>query len=302
MKRLLAFLAALLSGAPGLGQGPNPQPPIYGVHYKFEKMVAERVVDDARDKGKIRLVSLVYRPVQNDRQDVVVVLHGSTGGMAIAPEEPNLGPGPSLWFLLQRGFTVVIPMRRGRGESSGHYIEECPYQAGQCSLAEYRQLTAAGLADALASTEAVIDQVVIPRLKPRSGRILLWGSSRGGVLALHYAATHPKVVRGVVAVSPGWLSMVEKWPAEENRLRLALQEGLFRSAGLAYRGPALLVYADRDAFYPESLTRELFKAFEQAGGRGQYLQVRDHPLANGHVPPVDLWQPQVEQFLQLLPE
>jgi pimeloyl-ACP methyl ester carboxylesterase len=281
-------------------QGPNPKPPINGVHYRFERMVAERPVDDAHDKGTIRLVSYVYRPLQNDRGEVVVSLHGSAGGLVIAPEEPFLGPGPPLWFLLQRGMTVVIPMRRGRAESSGRYVEECPYQTGKCSLGEYRELTSNGLADALASTEAVINQVVLPRLKPPNGRILLWGPSRGGVLALHYAAKFPDRVRAVVAVSPGWLSIVDKWPADENGKRLGLQKAIFASAGKAYRGPTLWVYADTDPFYAEPVTRELFAAFEKAGGRGKYVQVREPTLTNGHVPPVELWQQHAEQFLSEL--
>ena len=105
--------------SPVSAQGPNPKPPVYGVHYSFERMVAERAVDDAQDKGTIRLVSYVYRPLIKPSGKVVVVLYGSTGGMAISPAEPNLGPGPSTWFFIERGYTVVVPMRRGRAESGG---------------------------------------------------------------------------------------------------------------------------------------------------------------------------------------
>ena len=46
-------------------------------------------------------------------------------------------------------------------------------------------------------------------------------------------AAHPETVRGAVAVSPGWLSMTGKWPAEENRLRMRLQTSLPARAGRA---------------------------------------------------------------------
>lgn len=302
MRSLFSILAlCLLSGA-SAAQGPNPKPPVHGVHYSFERMVAERTVDDAFDKGAIQLVSYVYRPMIRPSRDVVVVLHGSTGGMVISPAEVNLGSGPPIGFFIERGYTIVVPMRRGRAESSGHYVEECAYQAGKCSLADYRELTASGIADAVASTEAVVDQIVMKRLQPKQGRFLLWGSSRGGLLALRYAAAHPERVRGVVAVSPGWLSMTDKWPEEENRLRLMLQTSLLAEAGKLYKGPTLWIYGDADPFYPEVLTRQLFEAYKTAGGAGRYVQVRNHKLPTGHVPPVDVWQSDAHNFLAELPQ
>jgi pimeloyl-ACP methyl ester carboxylesterase len=302
MRRLFLLLALFVLVSSAAAQGPNPKPPVHGVHYSFERMVAERTVDDAHDRGIIRLVSYVYRPLIKPSGEVVVVLHGSTGGMVIAPAETYLGAAPSIGFFIERGYTVVVPMRRGRAESSGHYVEECAYQAGKCSLADYRELTASGLTDALASTEAVINQVVLKRLQPKQGRLVLWGSSRGGLLALRYAAAHPETVRGVVAVSMGWLSMTDKWPAEENRLRMSLQTSLLAEAGKLYKGPTLWVHADADPFYPEALTRQFFEAYTAAGGSGRYVQVRNHKLPTGHVPPVELWQADADKFLGALPQ
>lgn len=295
----LILLAALLWSSPALTQGPNPQPPVYGVHYSFEKMTAVRQVRDQHDNGKLRLVSYVFRPLQNDRREVVVDLHGSLGGMAVAPGELVLQVNrPKLNLLLERGYTVVVPMRRGLGESDGQFVEECAYQAGKCSLADYRMLMASGLNDALASTEAVMRQVVFGKLKPRSNKVILWGGSRGGLLALHYAASYPDQVHGVIAVSPGWLSLSEKWPKEEIEKRLSLQRQVLGRAGSGYRGPTLWVYAARDPFYVEPLTRQLFEAFTTAGGQGQYYYIPEHALPNGHVPPVDLWKGEAERFLQ----
>ena len=299
MGRKLALLAALLWSTPALSQGPNPQPPIYGVHYSFEKMTAVRRVRDQHDNGKVRLVSYVFRPLQNDRREVVVDLHGSLGGLAVAPGEPVLQLSrPKLNLLLERGYTVVVPMRRGFGESEGRFVEECAYQAGKCSLTDYRMLMPSGLSDALASTEAVMRQVVFGKLKPRSGKVILWGGSRGGILALHYAATYPDQVRGVIAVSPGWLSLSEKWPRGEVEERLSLQRQVLGHVGAGYRGPTLWIYAARDAHYAAPLTRQLFEAFRAAGGQGQYFYIPEHALLSGHVPPVDLWKGEAERFLQ----
>jgi len=121
----VVFVVALAVPAPG--QAINPEF-VFGRDYTFERMVATRKVRDAEDKGTIRLVTYVYRPQRNDRHEVVLFSHGSTGGLATSPEEPggsNAPPRAVVQFFVSRGYTVVAPMRRGRGESTGTYIEEC---------------------------------------------------------------------------------------------------------------------------------------------------------------------------------
>src|SRR5262245_53218218 len=109
----------------------------YGTSYAFEQMSASRQVKDNFDLGRITLIANVYRPVKNDRRQVVLFSHGSTGGWIHSPKETNGVPPQSfLEFFISRGFTVVAPMRRGVGFSTGTYREECPFSAGQCSLAE----------------------------------------------------------------------------------------------------------------------------------------------------------------------
>ena len=300
MRAWLVLAAALVWSVPATSQSPNPRPPIYGVDYKSKRIVQERTVNDDYDQGKIRLVSYVLTPLKQASGEVVVALHGSTGGMAVWPGQPfNLGQFP-VRFFLERGYTVVIPMRRGRAESTGHYVEECAYQAGKCSLADYRRMTGIALPDALTSTEVVVSELVLRKLKPPSGKILLWGGSRGGLLALHYAAVHPQEVRGVLAISPGWLSLADKWPKEENEARLALQKEILAKVGRAYGGPTMWVYAAKDSFYAEAFTRQLFATFRAAGGSGEYVYIADHALPDGHVPPSDLWKADADRFLQRL--
>jgi hypothetical protein len=43
---------------------------IYKRDYTFERLEATRVVNDAEDKGIIRLVTQVWRPLKNDRREV----------------------------------------------------------------------------------------------------------------------------------------------------------------------------------------------------------------------------------------
>lgn len=294
-----ALLVVLLcSGANAArGQAPASAFPVNGVDYRFKRMVTKRLVADEADPGRIKLVSYVYEPLRNSRGDVVIVLHGSTGGMASDPNEPLSIRGFPIDFLLGRGLTVVVPLRRGRAESTGTYIEECPYYPGRCSLADNRLAAEPGLADAIASTDAVLDDV-LAKINPREGKVVLWGLSRGGFLALEFAATRPGRIHGVIAVSAGWLSIADAWPADENAARLQFQQALLAEAGSRFAGPTLWVYAARDPFYPDTITRQFFSAYKSGGGAGRYLFIADHPSASGHTPALNLWEADAERFLR----
>ncbi len=276
---------------------PSPEFPVNGVDYRFKRMVTKRLVEDEADPGRVKLVSYVYEPLQNNRGDVVIVLHGSTGGMASSANEPLNVRGFPIDFLLGRGHTVVVPLRRGRAESTGTYVEECPYYPGRCSLADNRLTAESGLLDAIASTDAVLDDV-LEKLNPRDGKVVLWGLSRGGFLALDFAATRPDQVHGVIAVSAGWLSIADEWPDAENAARLQFQQTVLGDAGSRFSGPTLWVYAARDPFYPDSITRQFFSAYKSGGGAGRYLFIADHPPESGHTPALNLWQADAEKFLE----
>jgi pimeloyl-ACP methyl ester carboxylesterase len=293
---VLTVAAACLVGDLARAQAPAPQSPVNGVDYRFKRLVTKRFVDDGVDQGWIKLVSYVYQPLEG-RGDVAIVLHGSTGGMASSPNEPLDVRDFPVDFLLGRGLTVVVPLRRGRAESTGAYVEECPYHPGRCSLADSRAMADEALTDALASTEAVFDDIQ-EKLTPREGKVVLWGLSRGGFLALAFAARRPSQVRGVVAVSAGWLSIADPWPADENAARLEFHRARLAADGSRFDGPTLWVYADRDPFYRDAVTRQFFEAWKSAGGAGRYLFIAEHPGATGHTPAMRLWEADAIRFLR----
>jgi pimeloyl-ACP methyl ester carboxylesterase len=273
----------------------------HGSDYTFERIRATRPTSD---EGPIELVVYVYRPLKKDRREIVIFNHGSTGGWVVSPQEPTFNPERSIVrFFIQRGYTVVAPMRRGVGESAGSYREECPYQGGRCSLAESRAMTEPALVEATRDVDAVIDQLVLGKLVPPDSRILLTGQSRGAFLSLHHAGTRPKVVRGVIGFVGGWLSITDSWPAAENAARLQLQKDLLARAGKQFAAPTLWIYGARDSFLTEATTRQFFQAFTDAGGKGEYIFISNHTLDNGHtiVRDLALWESAVDSYLKTLP-
>jgi pimeloyl-ACP methyl ester carboxylesterase len=205
---------------------------VYGRDYTFERMVAIRKVNDAEDQGTIRLMTYVYRPLKNDRHEVVLFSHGSTGGLARSPKEPGAGNAPPpivVQFFVSRGYTVVAPMRRGRGESTGTYVEECSVYIGQCTVADQVPLGERAIREALLDTDAVIDQLVRGRLVPRESKILLVGHSRGGFLSLILAGERPTLIKGVINFAGGWYR-VRLTSAEHQQMMDDQKERLARAA------------------------------------------------------------------------
>ena len=99
---IVSFVIALAAAVPALAQALKFDF-VHGRDYMFERMEATRAVDDAEDTGTIRLVTYVYRPVKNDRREVVLFSHGSTAGLSRSPKEAlDAPPRPYPIFCLAR--------------------------------------------------------------------------------------------------------------------------------------------------------------------------------------------------------
>ena len=275
---------------------------VYGRDYTFERMVATREVHDAEDQGTIRLMTYVYRPLKNDRHEVVLFSHGSTGGLARSPKEPgggNAPPATVVQYFVQRGYTVVAPMRRGRGESTGTYVEECSVYTGECTSAESFALGARAIKEALLDTDAVIDQLILGRLVPHESKILLAGHSRGGFLSLILAGERPTLIKAVVNFAGGWYGLSDKLTAAECQQRMDDQKARLTRAAKRTTAPSIWFYAARERFYKDGVPQELHRYWQDAGGHAEFVFIAQHSLPNAHLALSDprLWEQQADAFL-----
>lgn len=233
----------------------------------------EVIETDLVEHGEpVRLETVIYKPPGDGPFPLAVINHGSTG----------YGDNPAAFkytftndwladILVERGWLVAFPQRRGRGGSDGLYDEGFTADRIHYTCEAYRTLKGAdrALDDISAAVEALQKRADV-----RDGRILIGGVSRGGVLSVAWAGRNPDQTHGVVNFVGGWLGEGCGDADEVNKT-------LFSHGG-AYPRETLWLYGQDDAYYSLSYSRSNFAAFQDAGGRGAFLEFSVRGENNGH--------------------
>lgn len=122
--------------------------------------------------------------------------------------------------------------------------------------------------------------------------LLIGGHSRGGFLALAFAASRPDLFSGVLNFVGGWVD--EHGPGSE------MINPVIARRGATFPGQSLWLYAENDPFYSVAHSRNSFDGFIAAGGQGQFHVLETRPGQDGHhiVPLTGLWGPVVDGFLE----
>ncbi len=206
----------------------------------------------------------IWHSPKNGPAPWAVLNHGSSDG--VDPRTPITMEGEARW-LRDKGYAVLVPMRRGRGSSDGSYGEiNC------CDLESHLPRDCStGLAEAVEDLRAAI---AFGSRQPdvQAGPVLLAGQSRGGFLSIVYAGLHPADVSGVISFVGGWTA---DWC-----------NGAFNTRTLAAAGsracpPQLWLHGDNDSYYSANHIRDNHVAFTQTGGRAALHVLADVPC-NGH--------------------
>jgi dienelactone hydrolase len=276
--RVLMALAFLSWGAGALVDRPPPS-----------RFVQEDVRIPAHS-GRTTLAITILRPRGDGPYGAVVLNHGvPLTERARSLESPELFLHTATAFA-QRGYAVLMPLRRGFGATGGEFAES----AGTCSNPDYRRGERAAAADVLAA------YAFARRLPYVDGsRIILAGQSAGGVAALYAAAQAPRGLVAVLAFAAGRGGDPLRHPGVPCAgARLA---EVFEDLGRSVHAPVLLYYAQNDLFFGPSATRSWFARLKAGGARAEY--VLQPPFgANGHYVFTDaagiaFWLPAVERFL-----
>lgn len=240
----------------------------------------------------VSMIATVMRPAGNERRPLVVINHGSPADSShrstmARPRYEAL----SSWFIA-RGYVVVLPLRRGYGETGGQWAESY----GDCETPDYYNAGLHGAAD-IRSTLDLMRK--LPYVAP--DRSIVIGQSAGGWAALALSSQNPPGVSGMIDFAGG-RGGHQHLP--DGRIGNCTPIALVSAAGkygATARVPTLWIYTANDSFFEPSLARRMFDAYNAAGGKGIYRPLGafgsdGHALA-GSDSGVALWQAPVSEFL-----
>ena len=232
----------------------------------------------------------VFRPEGAGPFKAAVISHGSPASAAARPKMNVPRYNSATTWLLERGYIVVLPLRRGYG-GQGTWAEDY----GTCNGANY---VAAGnaTADDIVATAGYL--ATLPEVK--RDRILLVGVSAGGFGTLAAARRNTEGVFAAINFSGGRGGHQGKY-GDEN----CAPGNLVKAAaafGSEAKVPSLWVYAQNDSFFDPELSRRMFEAYKGAGGRAEYVLFaafkKDGHSIFGDVEGKAVWSERVARFLE----
>ena len=259
---LLLLLTACGGGGGDGGSAATPEPIgdscnaasilINGVCQAFAQQGDARAPTPFTENGQpVSLEVVLFKPLEEGRFPTVVMNHGSTGnGSDVSRFGITFTNKAINQYFVERGWMVAYPQRRGRGKSDGLYDEG--FKLDRSSYSCQENLTLPGADRALDDLNVATDWLR-SRADVDTTRMLVGGSSRGGILSVAYVAQRPEVYLGAINFVGGWI-------AEGCGDFLSVNRTLF-VAGAAFPGPSLWLYGANDSFYILAHSRTNFDSF-----------------------------------------
>lgn len=272
------LVLAALAGMLGVGAGDRASSPFVVEHFRVPA-------------HGYSLAMTVVRPRGRGPFGVVVLNHGVGPTLEDRRREsPALLMSTALEFA-ERGYAVMLPLRRGFGETGGEYAEN----PGSCRHPDFLRGEREAAKDVLA---AYAFARTLPYVD--GSRMILAGQSAGGVAALYAAAQSPPGLVAVLAFAAGRGGDPYAHPGVP--CAPAGVAAVFEQMGRAVKAPVLLSYTQNDLFFGPATARAWYGSFEAGGGSAEFV-LQPAFQDNGHYLFSDpagakLWVPEVEDFLR----
>lgn len=207
------------------------------------------------------LTGTLFQPKGVGPFPVVVLSHGTPGRAIDRKLMGRYRVIPQIKALVDQGFSVLVPMRRGYGDSSLDYAESYGY----CQDPRYENTGEESARD-------IRSAVVYIRSRPSldAKKIVLMGQSAGGFASI---AAGSLALDGVVAVAnfSGGRggNGIDGLPCRPDRLAQVIA-----NYTKTLRVPVLWFYVENDKYFGPAASKTWFSAFEMAGGKGKLIM---HP-------------------------
>lgn len=238
--------------------------------------------------GKQGLEAFMVRPSDPGPHPLVLLNHGSPRAGSDRRKMTLQEMLPQAREFARRGWTAVIVMRRGYGNSGGNYAED----AHPCSRRP--DFYDSGIESANDLRAAIAYLSKLPDVDPT--RIISVGRSAGGFATVALTAKPPAGLVAAISFAGGRGS-----PAKDEVCNSGDLVDAFRRFGKTSRVPMLWVYSQNDHFFSPQLAAEFYRAFTSAGGRAQFVSAAPfgtdgHRLFSEAGSPI--WTPMVDAFLR----
>ncbi len=242
----------------------------------------------AKDAGKKGLEAVMVRPKEGGPHPLAVLTHGSPREDSERAGMSPLQMIPQAREFARRGWTTVIVLRRGYGDSGGGFDED----ARACSRRpDYYD---AGKESAKDLRESIAYLSTLPEVDP--SRIISVGISAGGFATVALTADPPPGLVAAISFAGGRGSRKPDEVCNPEDLIRA-----FRSFGEKSRIPMLWVYAANDHFFGPQIAESFYQAFTQAGGKATFIHAAPF-RRDGHglfsLGGISIWTVMVDDFLK----
>jgi dienelactone hydrolase len=226
----------------------------------------------------LELETTFYKPDGEGPFPIAVINHGKAPGNAHF--QGRYRPAIAARYFLQRGYAVVVPMRRGFSKSGGSFM------GAGCNVASNGREQADDV-------KAVLDYVVSQSWADRS-RIVVLGQSHGGWTTLAFGEQNYPGVKALINFAgglrqescPGWEAGLARGAADYAR---------------ETRLPSLWFYGDNDSYFKPDTYHAMFEQYTSAGGQARLVAFgqfgSDSHSMFGSRAGAPIWQPEVSKLL-----
>lgn len=253
-----------------------------------QDIVEQKLRIPAHGAGREGLAAVMVRPNDARPHPLALLNHGTPRE---AVERRKMTPWemlPQAREFARRGWTTVIVMRRGYGDSGGSFAEE----AGTCG--RHPDFYRSGVDSANDLRAAIAYLSKLSEVDPT--RIISVGRSTGGFATVALTANPPPGLVAAISFAGGRGSPAKDKVCDPDDLIDA-----FRAFGKESRIPMLWVYAQNDHYFSPHLATEFYEAFTDAGGRAKFVSAGSFGT-DGHalfsLGGIKIWPAIVDDFLK----